>query len=171
MKLTIYDITKDNIAKIKGNDEAMWKAVKMLSDKICYDCKMTDEEYWAMLKEYYTIMAGCHFNENFAKWQIDQMYYIDMKGIRHDSPHWTMAQLEEVYNSVKPKIKNDYNKYDFAVTMEMMYSDNICMYRQWWPDADDSVLTQKVIDASINYLNDTDDTNGKIWKRFHKCYM
>lgn len=25
----------------------------------------------------------------------------------------------------------------------------------------------KVIDASINYLNDDDDADGKIWKRFN----
>ena len=57
--------------------------------------------------------------------------------------------------------------WDLAVTLEMLYSDNICMYREWWPEANDSVLEAKVIDAAVNYLNDDDDPDGKIWKRFN----
>jgi hypothetical protein len=57
--------------------------------------------------------------------------------------------------------------WDFAVTIEMIYSDDYCLYNEWWPDASQEVIESKVVDAAINYLNDDDDTEGKIWKRFN----
>lgn len=153
-------------AKAKGDDKKMWESTKLLSDAICEKCNITEDEYWHLLKEYYCILAGHHYNENFAEWQIKQMYFIDKNGKRHDSPHWTMEQKIEVYKSIKPKLKYDYNEYDFAVTLEMEFSDNYCMLKEWFPNATEEEMTNKVVDMAINYLNDEDNSSGKIFRYF-----
>ncbi|HSQ89380.1 hypothetical protein [Romboutsia sp.] len=167
-KMTIYDITKDNYAKAKGDDNKMWNSTKLLSDTICTNCNMSENDYWRLLKKYYSIMAGEHFNKEFAEWQISQMFYIDKNGKRHDSPYWSMAQKIEVYKTIKPRLKYDYNEYDFAVTLEMIQSDNHCLYADWFPNATESEMTDKYIQSAITWLNDDDYPNGgKIWRYFN----
>jgi hypothetical protein len=85
----------------------------------------------------------------------------------HHAPHWTEAQYKEVYEASKAKLKNaNYTCWDMAVTLEMMWTDNVCMLREWWPNATPAELDGKVVDMALNYLNDDDDADGKIWKRF-----
>lgn len=127
-----------------------------------------EDLYWRFIKKQHEHMFGCHYNENFGMWRIEQMHYKDKAGSIHKAPHWTKDQYKTAYESVKSKLPATYNCWDFAVTLEMLYSDNICMYKAWWPDAADDVLEGKVVDAAINYLNDDDDTDCKIWHRFEK---
>lgn len=166
-KMTIYDITKENYAKAKGDDNKMWNSTKLLSDTICTNCNMSENDYWRLLKKYYSIMAGEHFNKDFAEWQVSQMWYKDKEGKEHRGAHWTLDQTNEVYEKVKSKLPSDYNNYDFYVTANMIYSDNICMYKTWWADASNDVLDGKVIDATINWLSDSDAEKGKIWRYFN----
>lgn len=126
------------------------------------------ELYWRFIKRQHEHMFGCHYNENFGMWRIAQMHYKDKAGAVHQAPHWTKDQYKTAYETVKAKLPTTYNCWDFAVTLEMLYSDNICMYHTWWPDATDAQLEGKVVEAAVNYLNDDDDPDCKIWHRFEK---
>lgn len=148
----------------------IWVSLKRLSDALAPMMDAHPEEYWHLLKCMYYDMCGGHYNEEFAEWQIYQMYYKDAQGVEHKSPFWTMEKAIEIYKTIKSKIPSQYNEWDFAVTLSMVYSDNICMYKKWWDGASDEILMQKVIDSAVNYLDDSDDkTHEKIWNRFHKC--
>lgn len=152
----------------KGKSEAvMWAATKKVSEFLDAAKEVHPEEYWKLMKETYAIMAGEHYNELFGMWRIEQMHYKDKNGTVHHAPHWSKGQYAEVYEQVKGKLKNGaYNCWDLAVTLEMLYSDNIVMYRGWWPSATEAELEGKVVEAAVNYLNDDDDMDGKIWERF-----
>ena len=164
--MNYYDLIKEYGAG-KG-EKVMWASTQMVSDYIKPMKHSDPEGYWKLMKDTYAIMCGKHYNEEFAMWQIGEMHFKDKKGEVHHAPHWTVEQYKAAYESVKSKIKNSaYNMWDFAVTIEMLYSDNYCMYKEWWPDAPDRVIEGKVIEAAINYLNDDDDIEGKIWKRFN----
>lgn len=124
--------------------------------------------YWWFIKRQHEHLFGCHYNEAFGMWRIEQMHYKDKAGAVHHAPHWTKDNYKSVYEAVKGKLPATYNCWDLAVTLEMLYSDNICMYRTWWPEATEDVLEGKVVDAAVNYLNDDDDQDCKIWHRFEK---
>lgn len=126
------------------------------------------ELYWHFIKRQHERIFGCHYNENFGMWRIEQMYYKDKAGTEHRAPHWTKDQYKTAYEAMKAKLPSTYNCWDFAVTLEMLYSDNICLFRSWWPEATEEQLEGKVVEASVNYLNDDDDPDCKIWKRFEK---
>lgn len=167
MHISLYELIKE-YGKGKG-ESVMWATVKHLSDFIEPMREAHPTEYWQFIKETYAEMAGEHYNEMFGSWQIAQMSYKDKTGEVHSSPHWTTAQYKTVYEKVKSRIKSQaYTCWDFAVTLEMIYSDNICMYKTWWPDATEEDLTVKVIDAAINFLNDDDNPECKIWRYFNK---
>ena len=164
--MNYYDLIKEYGAG-KG-EKVMWETTKIMSDFLRPMKEAHPEMYWKLLKDTYAAMCGPHYMENFAMWQIEQMHYKDKKGEVHHAPHWNKAQYKVAFDAIKPKLKNSsYNMWDVAVTLEMLYSDNICMYREWWSGASESDLDNKVIDATINYLNDDDDLEGKIWHRFN----
>lgn len=146
MNASIADVQK-LLGKVKEDNEAL---------------------YWWFIKRQHERMFGCHYNEAFGVWRIEQMHYKDKAGSVHHAPHWTKDQYMTAYESVKSKLSSAYNCWDFAVTLEMLYSDNICMYRAWWEGATEEQLEAKVVEAAVNYLNDDDDPDGKIWHRFEK---
>ena len=126
------------------------------------------DRYWSFIRRTHERMFGCHYNRLFSDWRIEQMHYKDKAGSVHHAPHWTHEQHKAAYESIKSKLPSAYNMYDFAVTLEMIFSDNIGLYRTWWPEATEAQLETKVVEAAVNYLNDDDDPDGKIWHRFEK---
>lgn len=127
-----------------------------------------EDVYWKFIKKQHEYLFGCHYNEMFGEWRIEQMFYKDKSGNVHHAPHWSKDDYKSTYDVVKSKIPSSYNWWDFAVTLEMLYSDNICLYKSWWPDITQEQLDAKVIDSAVNYLNDDDDHDCKIWHRFEK---
>lgn len=157
-------------AKAKGvaSEKAMWGGIDDVEELLEVIKAEHPEHYWRFIKRQHERMFGCHYNENFAMWRIEQMHYKDKAGAVHHAPHWTKEQHKAAYDAVKSKLPSTYNCWDFAVTLEMLYSDNICMYRSWWPDATQEQLEGKVVEAAVNYLTDDDDPDCKIWHRFEK---
>jgi hypothetical protein len=157
-------------AKASGvtTEKAMWQGIEDVEQLLEIVKKDHPDHYWAFLRRTHERMYGCHYNKAFADWRIAQMYWKDKQGNTHHAPHWTSEQHKGAYEAMKAKIPATYNCYDFAVTLEMIYSDNICLYRSWWPEATDADLEAKVVDAAVNYLKDDDDPDCKIWHRFEK---
>lgn len=152
--------------KGKG-EEAMWKSVRILSEMMDELKESHPEKYWKMLKDTYASMCGPHFNEEFGEWQIEQMFFKDKNGNIHHAPNWTREQYKTVYELNKGKLK-DYTCWDFAVTVEMQYTDYYCRLRTWFPNASDDDIKMKAVELAIDYLDDIDDDEGgKVWKRFN----
>ncbi|MGL5732322.1 MAG: hypothetical protein ACRCX5_14530 [Bacteroidales bacterium] len=160
---TVLDIIKDNYSRVKGNDAVMWRTTEMLSDAVLPMAETHPKEYWQLIKDLYCTMAGPHSNEDFAEWQVSEMFHKDKIGTVHKGEHWSVNQTTQIYEQIKNKIPNTYNKYDWYVVMNMKYHDYICMLKEWFPEADESHITPKVVDMSVSYLADSDSEDGKIW--------
>jgi hypothetical protein len=157
-------------ARAKGltSDKIMVASIADVEELLHKVREMDETLYWRFIKKQHEHMFGCHYNENFGEWRIKQMHYKDKAGTEHHAPHWPKDQYKTAYESVKAKLPPTYNCWDFAVTLEMLYSDDICMYRRWWPEATEEQLEGKVVEAAVNYLSDDDDPDCKIWHRFEK---
>lgn len=158
-------------AKSKGiaTEKVMWDSIDELEDMLCTLKKEHPEMYWVFIKKTHKAIFGAHYNEDFGEWRIEQMFFKDKNGMEHKSPYWRKEDYRAVYEANKGKLKNPkYTCWDLAVTLEMLRSDNYCLYKSWWPEATDEQLNGKIIEAAINYLNDDDDMEGKIWHRFEK---
>lgn len=153
--------------KNKG-EEAMWKATKRVSAFLEDISEKEPEKYWELIKGTYYDMCGGHFNEEFGAWQISRMSFVDKSGAEHHAPRWNNTQYEATYNANKAKIPAAYTMWDWAVTLEMIYTDNYCLYKEWWPEATDAELDAKFIAAAVNWLNDKDNPFGteKVWGYF-----
>lgn len=62
------------------------------------------------------------------------------------------------------RLTKDYNKWDFEVTMNMIKSDMYPILKEWFPEEKD--LRDKIIELTINWLNDEDYPDHKIWNYF-----
>lgn len=143
----------------------MWESVRMLSETL--QEKLTKEEYADVERDMYYSMVGGHYNEQYAHEDVAQMYY-ERDGKKWYAPYWTDQQVEQVYNNVRDKIPSEYNMWDFYVALNMVKSDNCNLFRHWWQGAEDTEIEKKVVEATVNYLDDPDNPYGteKVW-----CYL
>jgi len=158
--MNLYEFTK-KYSEGRG-ENAMWRSVSIISDAV--EKSMPEADRKVLMRKMYEAMAGCHYNEEFAKEDVAKMFYVDEDGKEHNAPYWTESQIEDVYDSVRDEIP-DYNMWDFYVTMQMIKSDNCPLYRRWFPDESPSDMDTKFVEASVCWLNDADYryTTTKIW--------
>lgn len=149
----IYDLIK----KYGSSEDTMKVLSEMLEDHL------SKEEYEELSKDIYESTQGKHFDEEFAKKQISKMYY-EENGVRHYAPYW--EDTSTIYGASKRKLECPYNKWDWDVAMNMIKSDYYPLLKKWFPNEEDYL--DKIIDLTINWLNDEDNPFGesKIW-----CYF
>lgn len=153
-----YGAGKDN--------SAMAKTTEVLSEFI--KNKLTDEEYCALKKKVYASLEGGHFNKEFAEIQISKLYYKDDNGEKHYAPYWTNDEVYSVYQNYK-SILGNYNLYDFEVALNMIKSDNYMKLKKWFPNATKEDILEKIIEETLNWLEDEDNPFGKekVWRYFN----
>ena len=149
----IYDILK----KYGSNDET----IKLLAEEL--EEHLPEKEYEELSKGIYESTQGKHFDECFAKNQIKKMYY-EEGGIKRYAPYWD--DTSAIYTINKRRLNDSYNRWDFEVAMNMIKSDYYPLLKQWFPNESD--YTDKIIELTINWLNDEDNPFGdsKVW-----CYF
>lgn len=67
-----------------------------------------------------------------------------------------MAKTQEIYETVKDEIR-PYNQWDFAVVLNMVYSDNYNLMKKWFADDSEEQLMDKMVDLAVNWLRDDDN--------------
>ena len=77
-------------------------------------------------------------------------------------PYFSYDEVKNEYEKVAHLIP-DYNQWDFAVTMNLVYSNHIDLVRKW-SRSEDSVI-HKITDLSVSFLCD-EDTNHPTDKIF-----
>ena len=159
--MDIYNILKGGL-KGEGSDK-MWCITKILSDAI--DEYVPEKQREILKTKVYYSTNGGHFDRDFADAAISKFYYVDASGVKHQAPYWTEPEVKLIYDTVKTKIPA-YNFYDFEVTLNMIKSDNCNKLKKWFPEATDKELLDKLVEETINYLDDADNPYGteKVWR-------
>lgn len=151
----------------KGKGEpVMWKSINIL-DKALKEY-MPEDKYKALERCIYYQMEGGHYNREFADEQLKKMYYTDQKNEKHYAPYWTSEQVRGIYLT-KVSLIPKYNEYDFEVALNMIKSDYCPLLRRWYPEATNEEILNKLIDLTINWLQDDDNPFGdeKVWRYFN----
>ena len=139
----------------------MWESIKVISKAVEESFPQDKKE--KLMRDVYNIMSTGHYNEDFAKEDIAKMYYEDKNGNKHQAPYWPEDAVRSIYDEYSDDI-SDYNFWDFAVTMNMIKSDNWCMLSRWFPGSTDGDMNEKIAEMSVNWLKDEDwPTKTKIW--------
>lgn len=135
-------------------------ALRMLENGECGLDKIQEECAYRTIQYYKN--GETHFNEDTARGCIAQMYYYVGESEKVYAPFFDYKEMKEIYQEVKDSIC-EYNVWDFAVTMNLIYSNHADIVKKW--SKDKASLTRKITELSISFLND-EDTNhpsDKIW--------
>lgn len=146
-------------------ESTMWKSIEYISNELEQMKDTHPEKYWKIVKGMYASMMGEHYNEEFAEWRVEQMYFEDKNGNMHKAPYWSDEKVKSIYEGNKHKLPQEYNCWDFYVTLNMMKADNYCMLKDWFTNASEDEIDVKLVCMTINYLNDDDAPHpeSKIW--------
>lgn len=76
-------------AQRKGvtSDKIMWQSVDDLDDMLCELKRDHPEKYWKFIRKQHGIMYNNHYNEEFARWDVEHMKPLGM--------YWNPIQVED----------------------------------------------------------------------------
>lgn len=133
-------------------------AVRMLENNECGLDKVQEEAAMRTLDYYMT--GNSHFTELSARGCIAQMFYYCGDYEKAYAPFFEYEELKKEYKNVKDVIP-DYNVWDFAVTMNLIYSNHHESVKKWQKGS----LIKRISDLSVEFLNDEDTAHpdDKIW--------
>lgn len=102
-------------AKAKGltSDKAMWESIDELDEMLCVMKKEHPDKYWKFIRKQHGIMYNNHYDEEFARWDIEQMKPLGM--------YWSKSQVEEATKGMV--FPNGTTKWDVFVAMNAFAND------------------------------------------------
>lgn len=138
--------------------EQMVKVTKIIGKFVAMHAE--EDDLLKLYKEIYGVVGNGHFNDFFAEAQIKKMVFEDGNDVEHRAPYYTAAKTQEIYETVKDEIR-PYNQWDFAVVLNMIYSDNYNLMKKWFPEDSEEQMMDRMVDLAVNWLRDDDNPYGK----------
>lgn len=148
-----FDLIKE--AKGKGiATDKIWQSLSALSDVLEIVEEEHPHEYWEMMRDQHEIMYGCHYDEQFAKYDVSKIHYTNREGQKMTGSHWTKDQVVEATKGYTfPVGTTDWDKY---VALNVFYADTCLVF-------DDA----QIIKGGIQFFFKDEDgpsDGGKIWR-------
>lgn len=134
-------------AKKKGltSEKLMWESVDDLDEMLCEIKKEHPEKYWKFIRKQHGIMYNNHYDEEFAKWDVNQMKPLGM--------YWSPQQVEDATKGMS---------FPPGTTVW----DKFVAFNAFKNDLDGTFSDEQIIKgAYMFWFADKDWTgNGKIWR-------
>ena len=129
-------------------------AVRMLENNECGLDKIQSEA--AMRTLDYWMNGNTHFTELSARGCIAQMYYYIDDTRKRFGPFLDFEEVKGDFEKVRMEIP-DYNVWDFAVTMNLVYSNHHEVIEKWTRKKENVV--KRVSKLAVSFLNDEDSAH------------
>lgn len=169
MEMTYYDMVRSNASKYKGSEDTMWDSIKLVSGLLAeFVVKHPDlkERYWEFMREQHEAMAGHHFNEEYAKWQVSRMHHKAADGVEYKGEHWSVEATSNVLAKYRSKIAPEYNEWDFYVALNATYHDYCVWAKSKFGDSAEGEIIEMAV---VFWFLDEDWPNkSKVWDYFRK---
>ena len=149
--------------KEKGlfSETKMWESIECLDDILEEMKEKNPDMFWGFMRNQHEIFCGPHFDEKFAKWQVEQMYHKDDDGKEYRGQHWSIAEAEEVYSKNKSKLPSGTTVFDVYVAINGTWHDKVNLFRKWSSEKCEQMVIE---DAIVFYFQDEDwKSVGKVW--------
>lgn len=151
---------------LKDLDEAK-RYLANNKEAVCENTDIDEEDLFEIMKDFHERLAGKHFNEPYAIYQVSQMYHTNNKGVKIDTPLFSIENAKKIYDRRIRPLNKDVTMWDVYVALNAQYHDNIDLYEKWFSNANDSEIEEKIIEATIaNWFEDEDASSDKVWEYF-----
>lgn len=162
--MTYAEMIRENFPKFKGNEQVMWASVCAMSDMLEQIKDAHSDLYWSFMRKQHVAMFGRHFDKEYAKWQVEQMYHKGDDGKRYEGEHWSIEDTNGVFSKYRGRIHSDYTEWDFYVALNATYHDYCAVLKRINP----SGYEAQIIDMAIAFWFMDEDWDGhtKVWDYF-----
>lgn len=134
-------------AKKKGlaSEKVMWDSVDDLDDMLCDIKREHPDKYWKFIRKQHGIIYNNHYDERFARWDVEQMKPLGM--------YWSLPQIEEVAKGM-------------AFPAGTTPWDKFVAFNSFANDLHDTIPDEQIIKAAHAFWFADKDWKGegKIWK-------
>lgn len=152
---------------IRIDSSNAWDLVCHFKEAVCENTDIDEEDLFEIMKDFHERLAGKHFNEPYAIYQVSQMYHTNNKGVKIDAPLFSIENAKKIYDRRIRPLNKDVTMWDVYVALNAQYHDNIDLYEKWFSNANDSEIEEKIIEATIaNWFEDEDASSDKVWEYF-----
>lgn len=155
--MNYLDMVKSAQKGGKTTEKQMWESIESVSDLLCDIKDAHPDLYWKFMRKQAGIMNGCHYDKEWADYDVSQIEYTDKDGKAHKGAYWTCEQIEEATKGMT--FQNGTTKWDKFVA-----------FNSFWADTCKALDTEQIIKSAYQfYFADEDfpkERGAKIW-----CYM
>jgi hypothetical protein len=144
-----------------------WDIICHFKEAVCENTNVSEESLFEIMKDFHEKLIGKHFTEPYALYQVSQMYHTNNKGVKIDTPLFSIENTKKIYDRRIRPLNKDATMWDVYVALNAQYHDNIDLYEKWFSNANDSEIEEKIIEATIaNWFEDEDASSDKVWEYF-----
>ena len=129
--------------------------------------KVNPVKYKHSLKEFHEIICGEHFNEYFAKCEVEYMHHTDTNGNEISGEIININCAKRIYDNKVRYIDNSITVWDVYVALNAQYHDYHCYYKELFPSDSDEIIKDKIINSAVVFwFKDEDGKHNKVWNYF-----
>lgn len=160
------NIIRESFAKFKGDESVMWASIKLVNNTLQKIKEENPSLYWGFMRDAHEIMQGKHYNEAYAKWEVEQMHHKSPDGTIHRGEHWTKEQTNNVMMKYKAMLPAEITPCDFYVALNSQWHDYICWAKARFES--DKEAEEAIIEGAVAFWFKDDDwpAHDKVW-----CYF
>lgn len=160
------NIIRESFAKFKGDESAMWASIRLVNNTLNKIKEENPSLYWGFMRDAHEIMQGKHYNEAYAKWEVEQMHHKSPDGTIHRGEHWTKEQTNNVMMKYKAMLPAEITPCDFYVALNSQWHDYICWAKAHFEG--DKEAEEAIIEGAVAFWFKDDDwpAHDKVW-----CYF
>lgn len=148
--------------KEKGlfSEAKMWESIECLDELLEEMEEDCPDKFWEFMRDQHEIFMGPHFDEKFAKYQVEHMHHKGTDGKEYKGAKWDIEQTNSVMSKYKSVLPSGTTEWDFFVALNASYHDHCNEYKEWFADK----YEERIIEEAVNfYFKDDDAPNGKVW--------
>lgn len=140
-------------ARARGvtSEKAMFANIESVSELLKEIKHAHPNKYWEFMRNTHEDLYGCHYDEDFAEYDVSQMHSTTKEGKVCHGQHWSKEEiLSATQGKIFPVGTTDCDKY--------------VAYNAMWHDLNKKFDDAEVLDAAyLFYFTDEDAPKGKIW--------
>lgn len=105
------------------SEQVMWGSIEEFDNMLCQIKENDPALYWDFIHKQHKALYKGHYDEEFAKYDLQQVYYINKQGEKTNKPYWTVEQVEESTKGYN--FPNGTTKWDKWVAFNVFRSDTM----------------------------------------------
>lgn len=105
------------------SEQVMWGSIEEFDKMLCQIKESDPALYWDFIHKQHKALYKGHYDEEFAKYDMQQVYYINKQGEKTNKPYWTVEQVEEATKGYN--FPNGTTKWDKWVAFNVFRSDTM----------------------------------------------